>query len=81
MTLHLIPLIITICYLTLMLSIGFFTNKFLIKDSTDYMLAGRSLPAIMVACSLAANNIGGGSTVGLASKAYGNWGMSSVWYY
>jgi SSS family solute:Na+ symporter len=44
------------------------------------MLAGRSLPAIMVACSLAANNVGGGSTVGLASKAYGNWGMSAVWY-
>ncbi|MBM7872256.1 SSS family solute:Na+ symporter [Clostridium pascui] len=80
MTLQLLPLIITICYLALMLSVGFFTNKFLIKDSTDYMLAGRSLPAIMVACSLAANNIGGGSTVGLASKAYGNWGMSSVWY-
>jgi SSS family solute:Na+ symporter len=44
------------------------------------MLAGRALPAIMVACSLSANNIGGGSTVGLATKAFGNWGMSAVWY-
>lgn len=75
-----LPLIITVIYLLAMLGVGWYTNKFLIKDSSDYMLAGRSLPAIMVACSLAANNIGGGSTVGLASKAYGSWGMSAVWY-
>lgn len=74
------PMIIVIIYLIIMLLVGFLTNKFLIKNSADYMLAGRSLPAIMVACSLAANNIGGGSTVGLASKAYGAWGMSAVWY-
>jgi SSS family solute:Na+ symporter len=73
-------LIIVIIYLMLMLGVGWYTNKFLIKNSSDYMLAGRGLPAIMVACSLAANNIGGGSTVGLASKAYGSWGMSAVWY-
>lgn len=75
-----LPLIIVIVYLACMLGVGWYTNKFLIKDSSDYMLAGRSLPAIMVACSLAANNVGGGSTVGLASKAYGSWGMSAVWY-
>lgn len=75
-----LPLIIVIVYLALMLGVGFYTNKFLIKNSSDYMLAGRSLPALLVACSLAANNVGGGSTVGLASKAYGNWGMSAVWY-
>lgn len=73
-------LIIVVIYLILMLLVGWYTNKFLVKNSSDYMLAGRALPAIMVACSLAANNIGGGSTVGLASKAYGNWGMSAVWY-
>lgn len=67
-----LPLVITVLYLAAMLGVGWYTNKFLIKDSSDYMLAGRSLPAIMVACSLAANNIGGGSTVGLASKAYGS---------
>lgn len=75
-----LPLIIVVVYLACMLGVGWYTNKFLIKDSADYLLAGRSLPAIMVACSLAANNIGGGSTVGLAGKAYGNWGMSAVWY-
>lgn len=34
----------------------------------------------MVAFSLSANNIGGGSTTGLAQKAFGAWGMSAVWY-
>jgi solute:Na+ symporter, SSS family len=73
-------LIIVAIYLIGMLAVGWYTNKYLIKNSSDYMLAGRSLGAIMVACSLSANNIGGGSTVGLAGKAFGNWGMSAVWY-
>lgn len=73
-------LIIVVIYLACMLGVGWYTNKYLIKNSTDYMLAGRSLGVIMLACSLSANNIGGGSTVGLAGKAFGNWGMSAVWY-
>jgi solute:Na+ symporter, SSS family len=73
-------LIIVVIYLACMLGVGWYTNKYLIKNSSDYMLAGRALPAIMVACSLSANNIGGGSTVGLAGKAFGDWGMSAVWY-
>ena len=73
-------LIIVVIYLAGMLGVGWYTNKYLIKNSTDYMLAGRSLGAMMIACSLSANNIGGGSTVGLAGKAFGDWGMSAVWY-
>lgn len=34
----------------------------------------------MVAASLSANNIGGGSSVGVASKAFGAWGLSAGWY-
>ena len=34
----------------------------------------------MVAFSLSANNVGGGSTTGLAQKAFGDWGMSACWY-
>ena len=73
-------LIIVVIYLNGMLGVGWYTNKYLIKNSTDYLLAGRSLGAMMIACSLSANNIGGGSTVGLAGKAFGEWGMSAVWY-
>lgn len=73
-------LIIVGVYLAGMLGVGWYTNRYLIKNSSDYLLAGRALPALLVAVSLSANNIGGGSTVGLVSKAYGEWGLSAVWY-
>ena len=73
-------LIITIGYLVGMLVIGFIVSKVKIKTSTDYMLAGRRMGIFMVAFSLSANNIGGGSTTGLANKAFGSWGMSAIWY-
>jgi len=63
-----------------MLFVGWWTNKKLVKSSTDYMLGGRAIPMIIIAASLAANNIGGGSTVGMANRAFGVWGISAVWY-
>ena len=73
-------LIIVACYLLGMLLIGFVVGKLKIKTSSDYMLAGRRMGLFMVAFSLSANNIGGGSTTGLADKAFGTWGMSAIWY-
>lgn len=80
MELQIVPLIIVAGYLTGMMLIGFIVGKLQIKDSSDYMLAGRRMGLFMVAFSLSANNIGGGSTTGLAQKAYGEWGMSAIWY-
>ena len=77
---ELLPIIIVIIYLIGMLAIGFFTNKYAIKSSTDYMLAGRSVGVVMIAASLSANNVGGGSTTGLAARAFSGWGMSAAWY-
>ena len=59
-------LIIVGFYLIGMLLIGFVVGKVKIKTSSDYMLAGRRMGLFMVAFSLSANNIGGGSTTGLA---------------
>ena len=73
-------LIIVAFYLVGMLVIGFIVGKLKIKTSSDYMLAGRRMGLFMVAFSLSANNIGGGSTTGLAEKAFGDWGMSAIWY-
>ena len=73
-------LIIVAFYLIGMLIIGFIVGKIKIKTSSDYMLAGRRMGLFMVAFSLSANNIGGGSTTGLADKAFGTWGMSAIWY-
>lgn len=80
MQLQIVPLIIVAAYLVGMLLVGFIVGKLQIKDSEDYMLAGRRMGLFMVAFSLSANNIGGGSTTGLAEKAYGAWGMSAIWY-
>lgn len=80
MQIQLIPTIIVVAYLVGMMLVGLIVGKLQIKDSKDYMLAGRRMGLFMVAFSLSANNIGGGSTTGLAQKAFGDWGMSAVWY-
>ena len=72
-------LIIVAAYLIGMLLVGFIVGKLKIKDSSDYMLAGRRMGLFMVAFSLSANNIGGGSTTGLAQKAYGEWVRSGMY--
>lgn len=70
---------IIIVYMAAMIGIGFY-SKAKIKDSSDYHLAGRRLGPILMAGTLAATEIGGGSSVGVASKAYGSWGLSAGWY-
>lgn len=68
---------ILIIYMAAIIVVGLYTNKYKIKTSTDYLLAGRQLVVFMMAGTLAATEIGGGSTVGVAAKAYGNWGLSA----
>lgn len=75
-----LPLLIVIVYMAAMMLIGFIVGKKQINDSKDYMIAGRRMGLFMVAFSLSANNVGGGSTTGLAQKAFGAWGMSACWY-
>lgn len=70
-----VPVIILVLYVIGMFSIGFLVNKFFIKSSTDYMVAGRQMGVLMVACSLSANNVGGGSTTGVSARAYAGWGL------
>ena len=48
-------LIIVAAYLIGMLLVGFIVGKLKIKDSSDYMLAGRRMGLFMVAFSLSAN--------------------------
>ncbi len=80
MQIQVIPLIIVVAYLVGMLVVGALIGKLKIKNSKDYMIAGRRMGLFMVAFSLSANNVGGGSTTGLAAKAFGSWGMSACWY-
>ena len=73
-------LIIVLAYMVGMMIVGYVIGKINIKGSADYLVAGRRMGLFMVAFSLSANNIGGGSTTGLAQKAFGAWGISAIWY-
>ena len=68
-------LIIVLAYMVGMMIVGYVVGKINIKGSADYLVAGRRMGLFMVAFSLSANNIGGGSTTGLAQKAFGAWGI------
>ncbi len=78
--LQLLPLIILIIYIIAMFIVGVIANKMTINTSEDYMLAGRRMGVIMIACSLSANNVGGGSTTGLAARAFSTQGLGAAWY-
>ncbi len=80
MEIQVLPLIIVVAYLVGMLVVGFIVSKLKIKNSKDYLVAGRRMGLFMVAFSLSANNIGGGCTTGVAQKAFGDWGLSASWY-
>lgn len=71
--------VIVVIYMAVMIGIGFYARR-KITDSEGYHLAGRRLGVLMLAGTLAATEIGGGSSVGVASKAYGDWGLSAGWY-
>lgn len=73
-------LIIIILYMTIIMGVAVVSSKRKVKNSKDFLLAGRSLGPFALAGTLAATEIGGGSTVGVAAKAYGDWGLSAGWY-
>jgi SSS family solute:Na+ symporter len=76
-------LIVVVVYLLVMLFIGFWSSK-QITDTTDFMVAGRRMGPILMAGTLAATEIGGGSSLGVVENAsmLGNvqWGLSAAWY-
>lgn len=70
---------IVVLYMVGMVGIGFYSSR-KVQSNEDFMVAGRRLGPILVAGTLAATEIGGGSSLGVAEKAYTNWGLSASWY-
>lgn len=70
---------IVVIYLLGMLFIGWLSSR-RIHSNDDFLLAGRRLGPWLMAGTLAATELGGGSTMGVAEKAYGAWGLSAGWY-
>lgn len=70
---------IVVIYLLAMLAIGFYSSK-KIESNEDFMVAGRNLGPLLLAGTLAATEIGGGSSLGVVENAYGKWGLGASWY-
>lgn len=66
-------------YLVFMIFIGIYSSK-KVSSNEDFMVAGRNLGPILMAGTLAATEIGGGSSLGVVEKAYGQWGLGASWY-
>jgi solute:Na+ symporter, SSS family len=75
------PLVIAIVvlYLLGMLAVGWWASR-KVENNDDFLVAGRRMGPWLLAGSLAATEVGGGSTLGVVEKAYGDWGFSALWY-
>ncbi|KMO86354.1 sodium:solute symporter [Megasphaera cerevisiae DSM 20462] len=74
-----IVITVVITYMVLMLLVGWY-SKNMISDNKDFMVAGRRLGPILMAGTLAATEIGGGSSLGVVQQGMGKFGISSAWY-
>jgi SSS family solute:Na+ symporter len=76
-------IVIVVIYMLAMLGIGYYASK-KIKSSTDFMVAGRRMGPLLMAGTLAATEIGGGSSLGVVENAStlgkNAWGLSAAWY-
>ncbi|MDO5562749.1 MAG: sodium:solute symporter family protein [Synergistaceae bacterium] len=70
---------IVIIYLMLMLFIGWYSST-KVSTNVDFMVAGRRLGPVLMAGTLAATEIGGGSSLGVVQQGMGKFGISSSWY-
>ena len=71
--------VIVVFYLLVMLFIGWYSSK-KITSNTDFMVAGRRLGPFLMAGTLAATEIGGGSSLGVVQHGMQNHGISAAWY-
>lgn len=70
---------IVVVYLLFMLWIGWYSSK-KISSNTDFMVAGRRLGPFLMAGTLAATEIGGGSSLGVVQNGMDGYGLSASWY-
>lgn len=71
--------VIVVLYLLVMLFIGWYSSK-KITSNTDFMVAGRRLGPFLMAGTLAATEIGGGSSLGVVQNGMSGYGLSAAWY-
>ena len=70
---------IVLLYLLCMLGVGWYSSK-KISNNADFMVAGRRLGPFLMMGTLAATEIGGGSSLGVVQQGMQNHGLSAAWY-
>ena len=75
---NIIVTVIVVIYLLFMLWIGWYSST-KISSNTDFM-AGRRLGPLLMAGTLAATEIGGGSSLGVVQNGMSGYGLSASWY-
>ncbi|MBR6901446.1 MAG: sodium:solute symporter family protein [Synergistaceae bacterium] len=76
---NLTVVVIVVAYMLFMLWIGWYSST-KVKSNTDFMVAGRRLGPLMMAGTLAATEIGGGSSLGVVQNGMSGFGLSASWY-
>lgn len=79
MSTNILVVAIVIIYLLFMLWIGWYSST-KISSNTDFMVAGRRLGPLLMAGTLAATEIGGGSSLGVVQNGMSGFGLSASWY-
>lgn len=74
-----IQLTILITYLVLLIGIAWYAKKLSAGGGVQFLFAGRSMSAPLVAVSIAGIAIGGASTIGVAENAFSK-GIAAGWY-
>lgn len=70
---------VVVIYMIAMLYIGYRSSK-QISNNEDFVVAGRRLGPFLMMGTLAATEIGGGSSLGVVQNGMGKFGISSAWY-
>lgn len=73
-----LPLVLLSAYSILVIGLGFWASR-LVRRSSDFFVAGRSLGPWLIFASMLAANVGAGATVGVAGLAYRD-GLSAWWW-
>jgi len=76
---HPIHLIVLIGYFLVIILLSCFASR-RVKGSEDMLVSGRNMGLFFVACSVAAEYIGGLGTIGCAERAFTE-GMGVIWYH
>ena len=79
MNINILVTVVVILYLLVMLFIGWYSST-KITSNTDFVVAGRRLGPLLMAGTLAATEIGGGSSLGVVQNGMSGYGLSAAWY-